>query len=124
MLGRSKDVNAYASRVQLLAAKLDRTERYAGTVAGLRARAKLLEGKPAEALALLESTRNKIWFGWAVGSPGDSQVADRYLRAQLLEQAGRREEARRWYQSITQFSANDLLYAWPAQMALNRIARS
>ena len=109
-LGRKEELRKYAEEFAAGAAQAEHPEAHAGSVAGLRARIAVLEGKPDRALELLNSARNEVWFGWAIGSTYWSQVADRYLRAELLRKSGRYEEALRWYESIEEFSANDL--AW------------
>jgi ATP/maltotriose-dependent transcriptional regulator MalT len=109
-LGRTDDVRRYTDEFEANVARVEHPEAHAGSLAGLRARVALLEGKPDRALDLLNGAHNKVWFGWAIGSTYWSQVADRYLRAELLRKSGRYDEALRWYASIEEFSANDL--AW------------
>ena len=50
-------------------------------------------GRPAEALAKLERARPELWFQLTVASPFFTLARQRYLRATLLEEVGRREEA-------------------------------
>jgi tetratricopeptide (TPR) repeat protein len=76
------------------------------------------EGKPAEALLLLEQWRPRLWFQLTVASPFFSLASQRYLRAELLRETGRPEEAAGWYGSIAERSPYELIYAGPARRRL------
>jgi DNA-binding SARP family transcriptional activator len=78
---------------------------------GLSARLILAEGRPRIALARLES----IQWGEENDSPL-AQVADRFLRAELLHTLGRVEEALGWYGSIAQRSSDELAFLAPAEL--------
>jgi tetratricopeptide (TPR) repeat protein len=82
----------------------------------LRARIALARGRPRPALALLEGAR---WEQVAGLSP--EEVADRYLRAELLRQAGRSEEAIGWFRSIAERAPYELVYLAPAELRLAQI---
>ena len=93
----------------------------------LRARQLQAEGRPAEALREVER-------GWpepvaAVFMKDDSYstVAERYLRAGLLAQAGRHAEAVRWYGSLAEDISRGLLFPTAAHLpraeALERLGR-
>ena len=49
-------------------------------------------------------------------SPFYTQAAERWLRAELLQRLGRHEEARRWFESMTQSSLYDLVYLAPSHL--------
>jgi tetratricopeptide (TPR) repeat protein len=70
----------------------------------------------APALALLERTRLQIYYQSATISPFYSQSFQRYLRALLLEEAGRLDEALRWYSSFEEGPAYDFVFAAPAHL--------
>ncbi|NOT07539.1 MAG: hypothetical protein HOP28_04950 [Gemmatimonadales bacterium] len=76
----------------------------------LRARGEL----PA-ALATLEDARSDIWFQYAVASPFFAGAAERFLRAELLMEAGRIPEAIRWLDAIAQRSPFELPFLAPAR---------
>jgi DNA-binding SARP family transcriptional activator len=76
------------------------------------------EGKPAEALLLLEQWRPRLWFQLTVASPFFSLASQRYLRAELLRETGRPEEAAGWYDSIAERSPYELIYDGPARRRL------
>jgi len=71
----------------------------------------------ARALALLERAqweRNPV--------PTVAEADDRFLRAELLHQSGRDEEAAGWYGSIADRSSHELVYLAPAQYRLGQIS--
>jgi tetratricopeptide (TPR) repeat protein len=82
----------------------------------LRARLALKQGRPALALAALEEARWERAAGRSV-----AEVSDRFLRAELLRQLGRTEEAIGWYGAIAQRSSYELVYLAPAQFRLGQI---
>jgi serine/threonine-protein kinase len=67
-------------------------------------------GRPEEALARLERARPELWFQLTVASPFFTLASQRFLRASLLEQMGRKEEAEGWYRSIAERSPYELIY--------------
>ncbi len=84
----------------------------------LRAAIARAEGRPEEALAMLERSRPQLWFQLTVASPFFSLASQRYLRAELLREAGRMEEAAGWYAAIAERSPYELIYAEPARRRL------
>jgi tetratricopeptide (TPR) repeat protein len=77
----------------------------------LGARLAIAEGRPRVALAQLES----IQRGEGSDAPL-AEVADRFLRAELLDTLGRKEEALGWYGSIAQRSSDELVFLAPAEL--------
>jgi hypothetical protein len=91
----------------------------------LRAAVARAEGRTGDALLMLERSRPQLWFQLTVASPFFSLASQRYLRAELLREAGRTKEAAGWYASIAERSPYELIYAAPArrrldEMGLNR----
>ena len=84
--------------------------------ASLRARAALADGRKAAALAALDGAR---WERAAMLSI--TEVSDRYLRAALLQELGREEDAIGWYKSIAERALYETVYLAPAQYQLARI---
>jgi tetratricopeptide (TPR) repeat protein len=82
----------------------------------LRARLALERGRPARALAALEDARWERAAGRSV-----AEASDRFLRAELLRQLGRVDEAIGWYRSIAERSSYELVYLAPAQLRLAQI---
>ena len=78
-------------------------------------------GRTSEALARLERTRSELWFQLTVASPFFTLASQRFLRARLLAEAGRTEEAAGWYRSIAERSPYELVYARAAKEALTRL---
>ncbi len=77
----------------------------------LGARLAIAEGRPRVALARLES----IQWGEESDTPL-AEIADRFLRAELLHMLGREEEALGWYGSIAQRSSDELVFLAPAEL--------
>ena len=68
------------------------------------------EGRPGQALAILERTRPRLWYQLTVASPFFCLTSRRFLRAELLREAGRPLEAAGWYRSLVQRSPYELVY--------------
>jgi hypothetical protein len=60
---------------------------------------------------MLEATSPALWFQLTVASPFFTLASSRLLRAELLEEAGRRREAAEWRKTLAQRSPYELLYA-------------
>jgi tetratricopeptide (TPR) repeat protein len=71
-----------------------------------------------EALRLLQDSKPQLWFQLTVASPFFSLASQRYLRAELLQELGKLEEAAGWYRSIAERSPYELIYAAPARLRL------
>jgi len=80
------------------------------------------EGRPEDALRILEQSHPRLWFQLTVASPFFSLASQRYLRAELLREVGRREEAAGWYRSIAERSPYELIYAGAAQRRLSEMS--
>ncbi|MGH7499589.1 MAG: BTAD domain-containing putative transcriptional regulator [Gemmatimonadales bacterium] len=80
-------------------------------LAELRAAIARAEGRPGEALALLEAERPELWFQLTVASPFFTLASSRYLRAELLRELGRTREAEGWHGALAQRSPYELIYA-------------
>jgi len=75
-------------------------------------------GAPHEALGILQRSRPRIWFQLTVASPFFSLASQRFLRAELLRELGRVEEASSWYGSIAERSPYEIIYSGPARQRL------
>jgi hypothetical protein len=71
---------------------------------------------------MLERSRPELWFQLTVASPFFSLASQRYLRAELLRETGRLEEAAGWYSAMAQRSPFELIYAEPARRRLAEMA--
>jgi tetratricopeptide (TPR) repeat protein len=78
--------------------------------ATIRATVAWQAGRIDEGLSAIGQVRLHLWYQLASPSPFLSQAYGRYLRALLLERAGRLDEARRWYGSFQDTSPQDLPY--------------
>jgi DNA-binding SARP family transcriptional activator len=86
-------------------------ERRASFARSLAARLAVAEGRPRVALARLESVH---WEHGGETPP--AEVADRFLRAELLAALGRQDEALGWYASFAQRSLDEVVYLAPAEL--------
>jgi tetratricopeptide (TPR) repeat protein len=83
---------------------------------GVRADFAGRRGESADGIALLERARIQTYYQNTVASPVYSISFQRYLRAMLLEEVGRLEEAILWYGSVEQISMYDLVFLAPAHL--------
>ncbi len=82
----------------------------------LEAQGRVLQRRGADALHTLEGAGTDIWYQYAIASPFYSGTFDRFLRATLLEEAGRNDEALGWYTAIAERSPWELPFAAPAAL--------
>jgi tetratricopeptide (TPR) repeat protein len=103
----------------------------AGTMVGdwahtVRADVASRHGRYAEALGVLGGVRGEIplelVFQPVFRTQGlDAEEHTRYIRAELLYDLGREEEARRWFEAAFQFMPNELVYRAPSHLRLGEI---
>jgi tetratricopeptide (TPR) repeat protein len=77
--------------------------------------------QPADALVLLEQNKMESSYELAVVSSFYAQSYERYLRASLLQELGRLDEALNWYNSFGEFSVYDLACLAPAHLQRGEI---
>jgi tetratricopeptide (TPR) repeat protein len=82
------------------------------------------EGRSEEGIRMLERSHPRLWYQLTLASPFYSLASQRYLRAELLKELGRHEEAAGWYRSIAERSPYELIYAKPAQQRLLEMSGS
>jgi hypothetical protein len=81
----------------------------------LRAEIELRRGRPADALKTLEPVKGEV-PAELVTNPFFAEEGARYLRAELLYQLGRDQEALRWYSNGFQGTPNELAYQAPSHL--------
>jgi len=122
-LGADADALGYAGELE----RLEVAE--AGTVIRswaqtVRADIAARRGRLAEGLAVLRSVRGEIPLE-LIDQPPYSEEYARYLRAELLYQLGRYDEARRWFETSFQTSfpntGNEVIYLAPSHLRLAEI---
>ncbi len=87
----------------------------------LRAQVSRYFAEPAEALTWLEQNKMESSYELAVASPFYAQVYERYMRATLLQELGRLDEALNWYNSFGEFSVYDLVCLAPSHLQRGKI---
>jgi len=79
-------------------------------------------GRLEEALDELVGARHSAWYGQTMVSPLFSRVGQRFLRAEILFELRRYEEAVRWYSTIGEISPPGLPYRSVALLRMSEIA--
>lgn len=80
--------------------------------------------RPADALAALERLQTDVWFQFAVASPFYAGSYHRFLRAELLAELGRPEEAVRWWRTVAQRSPYEVIFHQEAATRADRLPSS
>jgi tetratricopeptide (TPR) repeat protein len=89
--------------------------------AALRAHAYVAEGRPEEAIAAMEGIRGDIFYQFAMASPYDGLVRERYERGVLLQQLGRYEEAIGWLAHLGEVGTSEVAFVPAATLRLAEI---
>jgi DNA-binding SARP family transcriptional activator/TolB-like protein len=108
-LGDSVAAHHYADEIARLPVT-DSTSLNAALAASARAFAFAERGDAERALTMLDSARREVWYAAGGESAPHAQAQDRYLRAELLRQLGRDDEALEWYASAERNSLDDVSY--------------
>lgn len=121
-LGALEDAVAMAD----VLAAMNEDGEHAGTFAAhlgrsVRAQVSRAEGRLEEALDILAASRPDVWYQLAVTSPFYSGAYERYMRAELLSELGRVEEALGWYRTLGESSPYELIYLAPALLRQSQI---
>lgn len=90
---------------------------------GIRASVLRRQGDLEGALDELEKARVDAWYGQTMASPLFARIFERFLRAELLFELERYDEAKGWYANIGQLSPFELPYVAPARLRLAEIAQ-
>jgi DNA-binding SARP family transcriptional activator len=112
-LGDDAEAEARAVEVERLAAPPSDPDLSRDLARGIRAEIHRQAGRTADALAALDSIREPDHYELVLPSPFHPRARERYLRARILEDAGRPEEARAVYASTGNRSLYDLPYRAP-----------
>ena len=67
-------------------------------------------GQMNEALKLIEQVRSEMFYQGTLTSPLRAAAFERFWRAELLNEAGREQEALAWYRQISNLSVFELVY--------------
>ncbi len=77
---------------------------------GIRARIESVRGDPSGALSVLVGAPMQTFYERSLASAFYNQVAERFLRAELLRELGRSRDALAWYEQIGTVSPIELAY--------------
>ncbi len=88
---------------------------------GVTADALRRTGRPAEALRELEALSMRVPYQFAGRSAYFARTRERFLRAELLERAGRLDEAYDWYSAAPHGGRLDYIYLAPSHLGRGRI---
>jgi serine/threonine-protein kinase len=88
---------------------------------GLEAHSEAAKGRRAAALERLESFQPAGWYERTFVSPFYAGAAERFLRAKLLKEAGRNEEALGWYSGLAENSTRELVFLGPSLLRRSEI---
>lgn len=121
-LGREDDALRYAD-----AAGAIQLESTSGSLAddlshSVRAAVHYQAGRLEQALAELEAPHYDAWYGQTMVSPLFARVAERFLRAEILFDLERYDEAEDWYTTIGEICPSGLPYRTVALLRLASIA--
>ncbi len=124
-LGRADDARRWIARLSDAPASGEEAGGHAPRfAAAVEAEIAIQRGDSVGALAALEAVPVRAGYIEALQSFLYSHSHARFRRAQLLETAGRPEEALRWYESFDEMSAYDLVLQGPAQLRAGTILES
>jgi len=114
-LGDRTGAERYAARLDAAQEPRDRIGLRHDLALEIRASTALVDGKPEDALRLLEGASmtvahsNQVWY-----SPHYSRPLGRFVRAEALRQLGRDEEALGWYGTLGEKYGTEFVYLAPA----------
>jgi DNA-binding SARP family transcriptional activator len=124
LAARLGDLEAALEHAELCAAEAGADPLPIDLATGVRARVALLRSDADGAVALLDTIAGEYPSQLATGSPFYGRVAERFLRAEALDAAGRSAEAWGWFDSLVQRSPFELMLHRPAEERSRRIRRS
>ena len=89
--------------------------------ASIRAQVLWDRGQPGEALRVLDQIERQIWYNVALASTFLAQPLERFLRAEVLFELGRYDEAIPWYANIAQLAPFEVAHRSIAWLRLGEI---
>jgi tetratricopeptide (TPR) repeat protein/tRNA A-37 threonylcarbamoyl transferase component Bud32 len=113
-LGGASEAERYADELEALVLPRETGSLAEDLARGIRASVAFTSGRAAEGLAELEAVRWEMWYQLTTSSPFYALAYERFLRARLLQQVGRDQDALRWYGTFANTSVHDLVYLAPS----------
>jgi hypothetical protein len=105
-----------ATKLQRLAARDDANTLVRDLDRGLRAALAWQEGRPQDALRLLETLEAEDSQGDIAATPFVTRANERFLRAEVLEALGRNTEALQWFASIGDGAVTEIPLRAPSHL--------
>ncbi len=115
-LGRHREALGHASDLEGMEIADPLSSLITDLAKTVRAQVAVEQGRTAEALEMLEDLKLEPRYGGTFLSLFHTQVHARLLRAELLDAAGRSEEALRWFASLGQTTLHALPYLAPSHL--------
>jgi DNA-binding SARP family transcriptional activator len=109
-LGEREEALRHAAWLEQSRTAADSTGLLADLALEVRALVAIEDGRLAEALAYLERASLTVRAQYDVRNPMNLRPLGRYLRARLLQQLGREEEALAWYDGFAQFVGPEFVF--------------
>jgi tetratricopeptide (TPR) repeat protein len=113
-LGNEAEALGYAQQLESLAGSPDAAALARDQTQGILAQVAWTKGREAEALATLEQAPMIRSYLLTVNSAFYGLEYDRYMRAELLNNLGRYEEATSWYCSFLEHASYDVAFLGPS----------
>ncbi|MFN2565917.1 MAG: protein kinase [Gemmatimonadaceae bacterium] len=115
-LGEPEATVRYADTLERLPSPSHGRELARDLARGLRALTAQANGRHGDALRLLEGARRETRLELLIPSSFHSQAFERFLRAELLREQRRDDEALAWYGVLGENSLEELIYFAPARL--------
>ncbi|NNC65997.1 MAG: protein kinase [Gammaproteobacteria bacterium] len=119
--GETEKAELYAAEYETVESRPSLGSTGADLALSLQANIALNAGRSDEALTLLLRQKGYTWYNLLFASPFVSQVRDRFVKAELLRDAGRYEEAIQYYRSFAENSAFDTVFNAPAHRRMGEV---
>ncbi len=120
-LGLIDEAVRAAEAIESLEVAPDREALAADLALSVRAAGARERGDVEGAIALLDRARGEVCFYLTLWSPFYSQALERFVRAELLHEAGRPADAVAWYRSFADHSLFDMVHLGPALLRLGGV---
>ncbi|NNG16386.1 MAG: protein kinase, partial [Gemmatimonadales bacterium] len=109
-VGKTAEAQEHANRLRSIAVPEGSGTLATDFASSIESQASYRAGRPNEALKLIEQVRSETFYQGTLTSPLRAGAFERFWRAELLNEAGREQEALAWYRQISNISVYELVY--------------